>query len=436
MLRALALLPWLAAVGLTFAALRRGLTPGVRLAMDFSLALYTVTFFAGVAALFVGQAELVDAYFGGSLPAPSGTPYGALLLLVSLPFLVLPAVARLLPQATRCASIAVTPPAALISRAASLVGVGVTLGLVWSQTGQLLPTLTGNALSQLGETSGLTELYERRRDAFEGLSAAQSGLLYGTLPACGALLLFTPGPLLGITRLAGLAVVALAILVNAGLFQIAPLLAFGLMLMLCALVRLQGRIRWKYFALAGVAAVAVFGLYESLKAQEGSASSPVNQLALRLPIALPYLWQFSNESPADLAASDSVPHDLAEFMFPQLRGAERFVAMPQPGFVLAFFQLGASAALAVLVIISLITTIGGRALDRYRRSQDPQRSALVAIVLAPALYYSFQVQLLDVFVSSYSILWPALPVLAVVATQALLRAVLPRRANFTTSPTR
>ena len=43
------------------------------------------------------------------------------------------------------------------------------------------------------------------------------------------------------------------------------------------------------------------------------------------------------------------------------------------------------------------------------------------MLLAPALYYGFQVSLRDVFVSSYGVIFPALPVMAVLVAHALLQ---------------
>lgn len=429
-LRALLLLLGLAALAAAVGACRRSLTPGTRLAVDFALGLYALTFCIGVAALFLWQDGLVELYFGGDFPAPPRTPYGALLLLAGAPVLLLPVLA-LLTQQLLAPAPAERPPAgpaqapSRIGHAALLLGVGASAAAAWALTGSLMPTLVDNTLSELGATSGLADLYARRQELFESLSALQAGMLYGTLPACAALLLFLPAGGAWAVRLAGLALAVAVVVINAGLFQIGPLLAFGLMLVLCAAVRLRGRIRPLHVALVALVGAAVFGLYESVKTSDAESSGPVLQLALRLPIALPYLWEFAAQAPAEVAGSDSLPHDLGEFMFPQLRGPERFVAMPQPGFVEAFFQSGAAAALGVLAALALMAWLGGTALDRLQRRGDVQRPVLVAVLLAPALYYGFQVQLRDVFVSSYGVVFPALPVLAVLAAHALLQLLAP-----------
>ncbi len=429
-LRALLLLLGLALLAGAVAACRRGLTPGVRLAVDVALGLYALTFCIGVAALFLWQDALIELYFGGDHAPPAGTPYGTLLLLASAPMLLLPAGAllaqrMLAPTASAAATTALQRAPSRIGAVAVLLGVGVSLAAAWILTGHLLPTLVANTLSELGATSGLVELYARRRELFESLSALQAGMLYGTLPASAALLLFLPAGGAWLVRIAGLALAVSVVVINAGLFQIGPLLAFGLMLVLCAAVRLRGRIRPLHVAVAALAGAALFAVYESLKTSDAESSGPVLQLALRLPIALPYLWEFAAQAPAEVAGSDSLPHDLGEFMFPQLRGPERFVAMPQPGFVEAYFQSGAAAALGVLAALALMAWLGGTALDRLQRRGDVQRPVLVAVLLAPALYYGFQVQLRDVFVSSYGVIFPALPVLAVLVAHALLQLFQP-----------
>ena len=429
-LRALLLLLGLALLAGAVAGCRLRLTAGTRLAVDFALGLYALTFFMGVTALFLWQDALVELYFGGDYPPPAGTPYGTLLVLAGAPMLLLPALAlltqRLLAPAAGEASPPVRPQAApRIGPAALRLGVGLSLSAVWVLTGALMPSLVDNALSELGSTSGVADLYARRQEVFESLSALQAGMLYGTLPASAALLLFLPAGSAWLLRLVGLALAVAVVVLNAGLFQIGPLLAFGLMLVLCAAVRLRGRIRPLHVALTALAGAALFGAYESLKASTDESSGPVLQLTLRLPIALPYLWEFAAQVPAQVAGSDSLPHDLGEFMFPQLRGPERFVAMPQPGFVEAWFQSGAAAALGVLAALALMAWLGGTLLDRLQHRGDVQRPVLVAVLLSPALYYGFQVQLRDVFVSSYGVIFPALPVLAVLAAHALLQLLVP-----------
>lgn len=429
-LRPLLLLLGAAALSVAIGTCRRHLTTGARLAVDFALALYALTFFIGVAALFLWQDALVELYFGGDHPAPQGTPYGGLLLLAAAPLLLLPSLvllaqSLLAPPASAARPAGTSRPQPRVGLAALLLGVGASLAVAWALTGRLLPTLADNTLSELGATSGLVDLYARRQELFESLSALQAGMLYGTLPACAALLIFLPAGGAWGVRLAGVVLALVVVVVNAGLFQIGPLLAFGLMLALCAAVRLRGRIRPLHLAAAALAGAALFGAYESLKTSDAESSGPALQLALRLPIALPYLWEFASQAPGEVAGSDSLPHDLGEFMFPQLRGPERFVAMPQPGFIEAFFQAGAAAALGVLAALAFIAWWGGAVLDRLLRRGDAQRPVLVAVLLAPALYYGFQVQLRDVFVSSYGVVFPALPVLAVLAANALLQLRAP-----------
>jgi hypothetical protein len=411
-LRLLALALWVPMLAVFVMRCRRMLARGQQLALDFSLAMYTLTFYAGVCALFVGRNFLVDAYFNGVLSPPSRTPFGALLLIASLPYFVLPVLLALLhriwpPGKLREIAPAAAPRAS-IGPLACVVGVTLALLPVAWMNRDLFPTLLANSLA-LDDTSGLVELYAKRRELFESLSAMQAGMLYGTLPAAAALLLFGPPSPFGIVRVLGLALAVLAVLVNVGLFQIGPVLAFGLMLLLCALFRWQSCIRWPQLVAFGLCGLLVFGAYESLKSRDDGGAMPALQILLRMPIALPFLWQFHDESPRDVVRSDSLPHDLGEFMFPELRGPERFVAMPQPGFIEAYFQEGLSLSLIVLAVTALIAFIGGQALDHCRHRGDQLRGSFVAIVLAPALYYAFQVGVIDAVISSYGVLWVALP---------------------------
>lgn len=441
--RALLLLWGLGLLSILLVACRRGLTPGFRLAMDYALGLYALTFFLGVALLFLWQDSLIDLYFGGAYAAPRDTPFDWLLALASMPLLVMPA---LLWSWQKLA--ASTLPGSDFSNSsdrrvqqfdnlALVLGVGSTLIGTLLLVGHLLPTLFENALTGFASTASLVDLYSRRAELFASLSALQAGLLYGTLPTCAALLMFVPIGPAPVLRVAGGLVCMAALLANAGLFQIGPLLAFGLSIALCAAMRLKGGIKLSRVAGLLVIGGAVFGVYESIKNTGGETHFPGLQLALRLPIALPYLWEFSSVAPAELAASDSLPHDLGEFMFPELRGPERFIAMPQPGFIEAHFQYGLLAGISVIIALTFIAGLAGTVLDRMRTRHDRQGPVLLAVLMAPTLYYGFQVQLKDVLLSSYGLLFPALPVIAMLLARSLTaRPISPTSPLFTiSSPT-
>lgn len=409
-----------------------GLTLGVRRAVAFALSMYILTFFVGAAWLFVAQARVVEAYFSGYVPAPGRAPYGLLLLLAALPLVIVPWVARCAAARLRPATNdADEPSAAPHSSWPALAASAVVVAAVVLSSGQLLPALLDNALGGISQTEGLAALYARREEAFAELGAAQAGLLYGSLPACAALLLFSRGQAQWLARTLGAVLLIAAVVLNLGLFQIGPLMAIGLMLVFASIVRRRAPVRVSRLLAAALAALLLFTAYQSLKTTESAgASDAATQALLRVPIGLPFLWQFAAEEPRTLAQSDSVSHDLGEFMFPELRRLERFVSMVQPSFVVTFFQHGLLACLAVLVAIGGIAFVGGRALDAAHRSGDPLRPVMVATVLSPALYYPFQTPLLDVLVSSYGVLWPALPVVVALLVQRLgVRSIRPAPAR-------
>jgi hypothetical protein len=405
---------------------RRALPSGTRLAFDFCLLLYAVTFHAGSSWLFLFQEDAINAYFGNAMAPPSGVSYTSVLLMSSLPLVVVPVSAllvhRLLGPIKPLSGSARQP----VRETAIWLGVAISLVGIAAVNGELIFSLVRNAILELGATSTLGELYARRREALESLSALDTGLLYSTLPACAALLLFHAGTKHRLAaRVLGAVLAALTVLVNAGLFQIAPVLAFGLMCAFCLIVRHRDRIKPRHMVAAGVAAMLVLGSYLSIKSTERDDNVSVAlQLALRMPVALPYLFQMADQDPELVESSDGLAFDLGEFMFPELRTRERFIAMPQPSFVNAWFQSGPVASLATLIVIGALVAMGGRWLHRAM-AQKGTRPVMVAIALAPALYYSFQVTLAEVLVSSYGVVYVILPLVLVWGIGHLLRLAGP-----------
>jgi hypothetical protein len=404
----------------------RGLVAGTRMMLVFVLLMYCATYFAGVAALFVGQELVIETYFGGAMAPPAGTPFTALFLLAALPIAVVPAVVGLA-AARRSAQhpVMATAPE---QRSAWPPGVAALLVLVASllHLGELVPELLGNAFGGLQQPEGLIELYARRLALFETLSATQAGLIYGTIPAAAALLLFTDGPGRLSLQACGVVALVLAALLNVGLFQIGPLLAFGLMLLMCLLVRVHARRVVPTAVGAALLGLAAFAAYQGLKGDEGG--TPLLQILLRMPISLPYLWQLAVDAPTELMASQSLAHDLGEFMFPELRLVERFVAMPQPAFVEAYFRFGLLGAIAVLALVGALVVIFGWLFDRLRSARHRVQVVIIAV---PALYYAFQVNLPDLVLSSYGVVFTAAPVLAAAFAERMLRPT--RRAHIVLS---
>lgn len=418
LLRALVLLVSYLTCAAVIWSCRRSFPAGIRLAFDFCMALYLVTFHAGSSWLFVFQDAAIHAYFGGALAPADNVPYGGLLMLSTLPLLVVPVAAwtvhRLVGRLPR--KVNAEPP----REAALWLGVALALAIVLAFTGELIPNLVGASLTQFGSTSTLGELYARRRESFEALNSIQAGLIYSTLPACSALLLFHGTSHSVAARLAGAALAVVAVLANIGLFQVGPLLAFGLMCALCMIVRYRERIRLRHAVVVTAAVMSLLGSYLAMKGSErdDNVSVPL-QVMLRMPVALPYLFQMAREDPQAVAASSALPFDLGEFMFPELRTRERFVAMPQPSHVNAWFQSGALALMATLFVVGGCVALGGRWLHRSMRAGAKSMSASIA--LAPLLYYVFQVTLTEVLLSSYGMLYVSLPLIATWAAGRLSR---------------
>lgn len=420
-LRALVLAVLAVVCGVVVQGCRRQLDVGPRLALDFTLVLYLLTFFVGSAWLFVYQAAAIDSYFSGAMTAPR-VDYGALLALAAAPLLVLPIGAVLATRGFAQGGRAAVPVRP-VHTAAVWIGVGIALVIAFAVAGGSMRVLLGNATSDLTSASGLVEIYARRRELFESLSSLQGGVLYGTLPACAALLLFQEGRLRWLNRAVGAAVAALAVLVNAGLFQIGPVLVFGLMCVFCLVARHRNRIRARDLLALGAAGMLLLGGYLSLKTTEREQELGVAlQVSMRMPIALPYLFEMAENEPRMLERSDSLPHDLGEYMFPEFAGVERFVAMPQPSFVSAFFSDGVLAALATLLGIVALIVAGGALLQR---AMAQGRSQFVAVVLGPTLYYAFQIDLAQVLISSYGAVYVALPVVVALAADGVLQGLRP-----------
>lgn len=378
----------------------RNLGTGTRIVFGFTLGIYALSYLAGVLLLFIGREALIDRYYSGALPAPRAAPYGVLLAIAALPLPVMTLSIWLFNR--RGEVLMLDQDDGRDGSWPDRFAVLITIGLALFLTRGILVGLVENALSGIAQTGGLTDLYARRMATFETMSALQGGMIYGSLPACAALLLLQRN---SAWRYLGIIVTALTLLLNIGLFQIGPILVFGLtMLFIWVLISKPGQLG-RVLIIALMAGFGFFSLYQGLKGD--SSGQIVEHLLLRMPIALPYLWEYSQVSPLELAASDSLSHDLGEFMFPELRRVERFVAMPQPAFIAAYFQYGLAASLALLGLAGVGLALLGRMLDRAR--QRRQR-VLIAVSFAPAMYYFFQVDIADALISSYSFVFSLLPV--------------------------
>jgi hypothetical protein len=388
----------------------RNLGAGTRIVFGFTLGMYALSYLAGVLLLFVGREALIDKYYSGALPAPHATPYSVLLTIAVLPLPVVSLSIWLFHR--RGKALIIDQHDGRDGDWSDRYAVLITIGLALFLTRGILAELMANALNGITQTGGLIDLYARRMATFEALSTLQGGMIYGSIPACAALLLFQNK---SVWRYFGIIVTALTLLLNIGLFQIGPILAFGLTILLIWLLLSKPNQSGRKLIIAFMTGFGIFSLYQGLKGD--SSGQILTHLLLRMPIALPYLWEYSQVSPLEIAASDSLSHDLGEFMFPELRRLERFVAMPQPAFIAAYFQYGLTASIVLLFLIGIGLALIGQMLDRSR--QRRQR-VWIAVSFTPVMYYLFQVDIANALISSYSFIFSLLPVAISLGLRKLL----------------
>lgn len=390
----------------------RRLPLGPRIALVFCLGLYVATLFLGAARLFVlREVAILDYYrHGGYLP--TGTSWNELLVLAVLPLVVLPWAALLLQPFFGIAARQM-PALPRIDGFSLWLGVALCSALGLAVLAPLIPMLITNAWTEFVQTEGLQDLYQKRRDLFRELRALYPGLIYSALPACAGVLLCEQGRGRKVARAAGLALAGLAILLMLGTFQIVPILAFVLMIAFCFLAFTARRLRVLPFVLFGLVGIGVLQMYSAVKHKGEAESRPLLSFVMRMPIALPYAIDMKDAAPAVVQSTNSMPHELADFMDGKQR-SDRFSAMALPGYVIAWMKHDLPGALVSLFAIVGLILIGGNALQRAGVAHEPGRGvALIAVILGPALYYAFQISLVDLFVSSYGLLYLAVGPLAV-----------------------
>jgi len=407
---------------------RRRLPRGTKLAIDFALAMYVLTFYLGISWLFVFQEKAIDSYYGGAMNAPI-VSYISVLLLASLPLIVIPPCVYFFYRTVFFrlgTGGGMTRP---IKEGAIWIGVLLTLLLIIVFNGGNLLLLVLNTLNDFRGTVGVFDIYARRQELFESLSSLQTGVLYGTLPACAAILLFFRGRVWLLARGVGLLVAISTVVGNIGLFQVGPVMVFGLMCLFCYLVLHERKVKLRWLLVFGAVGFATLAAYHAVKTDSAGSgdnrSNLVLAFSLRMPIALPYLFEMNQVAPDRVSKTDSLPHELGEFMFPNLATVgRRFVAMPVPGFIGSWFRLGAAASLITLVIAGFFIAGCGWLL-RSRRvltgAQDHTRSLMAAILVVPLLYYLFQVSLSDVLLSSYSVVYVCIPIVLITFINSVLR---------------
>ena len=410
-------------------ACRRRLPLGPRVALEYCMGLYVLIYFLGATRLYLWQEAVVDDYYAGHGPLPIDLSWDDVLLVAALPLLIVPWFVLLLQETTGTLWRSF-PQGGRIGGVALGMGAGLGFGAGIALVAPQIPDLLNSAWNELLATEGLKDLYARRREVFSGMRAMHAGLIYGTLPACAALLMFERGRERFALRTAGLCMAAIAVVLMLGTFQIGPVMSFVLMLAFCFHAFTARRLRWLPVLLIVVSGLGVLKLYSSLKEDGKTRQDSLLTFVMRMPIALPFALEMKQEAPQLVESTDSMPHELAEFMDAEFRRGERFASMALPGFVIGWMTDGAAGAIFSLALIALLVFAGGNALECAGISTRPGRGvALLSVMLGPALYYAFQIDLASVFVSSYGVLYLAIPVLLTIACHVTLATIAPPTPN-------
>jgi len=405
--------------GYAWLSARRQLQPAHRLPLDYALGMYTLTYAIGCWILYVYQVDYLFRFYGGGARLPTRADFNLVLWLAFMPYLIVPwsvvmfARFAAIPERRQVRVVPLRSDAVVLACAAVFL-------LAMGMLAPITPRLISNAIGDLLNTTSAQALYTQRQLVFQDVSFLQGGIIYSVLPALAAILLFWETPHRFVVRFAGASIGIFAILMNLGLFQIGPTLSFLLTGMFCYVARNNGRITFGVTVGASIG-VLILVLYSFIKGS-GSQVGQLEIFLMRLPIPLPYLIQMSGERASGVADSFNLPFELGEYMFPEFRSAQRFVAMPQPAYVDAWFSYHPLVAILILLFVSwLIVFFGNRLLSfGFGAEKQDSRLLLWAVVAAPTLYYAFQVDIFALFTSAYSCTFVVLPTIAILVVNTLL----------------
>lgn len=384
----------------------RGRAPDyARSLVNFTLASYIVSFFAGASLLFLFQDDLLtNALF--FLYKPSQKAYVIFWLLGIIPLAV--AIFLKFVYDERGATAIEDIP----SGGGSFPALGLTLIAVLFLTSlylaPLAAVLVGNAV-QLVTVRGSDFLYTARAAAFSQLHVVTAGLVYGTLPSLAVILGFYDGKVATAARVASVIIWIIVLVGNLGTFQTAPLLAAALA---AVFVRVQRsgvlRLSRQDIVLA-VGLFFGFMAYNALKPGMSLAPTHIRaaQVLLRMPSASPYLVDLRLTGfgvPEGLTLSKA----LGRYMFATgVGGIESYV--PQPAFMAAWYDWGVLGA--VLAQAAIVTCAVGVARFGAIAVGVVGRTAYYGFLFAAfhLLYYGFQTTISELVVSSYSVAFPLIP---------------------------
>lgn len=375
---------------------------------------YLITYFIGATAIFVFGEAALAAYFHTLVFPTSHAQNLTVFLLGAIPFSTLAIISFLLNSRVEGRTNAThTQPSYFADRRTTrrvLATAFLVIAPALILLGQDIPKLIINSVS-LGDISGLRNLYLARGAALDNFNFVQAGLLYGALPALAAGLMQYDGPKSIFIRLAAIFVTALLIILNLGLFQVAPLFAFLLILSIMKYLGSSHRIFNFRYLLVGGFLFLIYSIYASLKVSGSvnSAGDLLLQIFMRMPVASPYLVDMKQQYAGSVLASDYVPRLLGYHMFPGIRSVGGHISMPQPSFLVTWYHFGVLASLSAFFVALLLPFWLSKALVTGREAPGGFQRAVLTYSLCHYIYYLFQTSHNETIISSYGIIFPLIP---------------------------
>lgn len=391
--------------------------------LKFMFFAYSITYFAGLSIIFVTDGTVLQSYFGGSMHVPGTISYWTVWLMGAAPYAVYALIAVLPPfvlgaardEAVQGGDKTSSFPAAIVT---ALMVFGAAIAVLWPN---ILPLLS-NAMSLAGGISGFGQLYEMRQAVFSDMGLIETGFLYGSLPALCAGLLFYDGPQRVLVRLAAVPIGAMTLLLNLGMFQIAPISACILIVIFLHVHLDRSQLRLIKRVGLFIAVLMGYSAYSLLKGIGAGFQqfSVALEVLLRMPSATPYLFEMKQVSDAPLSHGASLANELGYYMFPGLDLFEGFLAMPQPGFLAVWFHNGLAYSLIALLLVLMVPSWLARIFVTNTRMRFDFMGVGIIYVIAHYVYYAFQTTFFELLISSYSVLFPMVPIVCYAFAKALV----------------
>lgn len=408
----------------------------VQQATNFGIIAYLITYFVGASAIFVGQDDVLSAVLF-YLYKPSEAAYMGTWLLSLIPVLVFVAARFTLgglnsPTAVAPGREALEREPLLALAAAATLSLG--FGLVYLVP--LSPFLIVNA-KQLVTGGGTRELYEVRAEIFTNLHVITAGVFYGTIPCLAAMLLLVEAKRKFVPTVFALTAWLIVLVANLGTYQTAPFLA-ACLIAISIRVQRGGAVKiTRRETIIAAALFSIFMIYNSLKPGMDQAPLYVRalQVFVRMPSAGPYFYDLHGIG-FSVPRGYSLSRALGRYMFAQGAGSLA-IFVPQPAFMSTWFRSGVFMATGAQIVVVATSLLLSRIAKMVRSVGGS--AAFVGFTYASfhLLYYSFQTDFAELWVSSYSVLFPLLPPVLLVVIAAAFhqpeRARAERRVAWRTS---